>query len=385
MAPAGVVRGQAEHTRDMGIEWRQAIELVRPGASAASIEELIHNRRLTPGIWAVTSNDQRMVLKCLTPNREAPGSAWDAHWAEGADDLRRWNYWAREGLAYQRQLVEVYEPGGIVAPELLASHYADDLIVLLLEHVEGLPGERWDVADYATASRSLGQAHAHLLTNQAMPDYRWLSQGFLRQYSSEKPVDWSLLDNDQAWQQPLVQRNFPPELREAAVWLHTARGRLYEIASKLPRVLCHLDFWTKNLILRPEGTVALIDWAFVGDGAIGEDVGNLIPDAAFDHFVDAETLPQLEAAVRDAYVEGLANAGWYGEPRLAELGLCASAVKYDWLTPAMLSSAAARRQMRYGGTQEIDADFRFRQRGIALLDNAERARRAIALAETLAL
>jgi thiamine kinase-like enzyme len=218
-----------------------------------------------------------------------------------------------------------------------------------------------------------------------VPNYSWLSKGFLRRYSSGKPVDWSLLDSDQAWHQPLVERNFPPELGKASLWLHAARDRLYEIASAVPRVLCHLDFWTKNLILRPEGSIALIDWAFVGDGAIGEDVGNLIPDAVFDHFVHAEALPELEAVVRDAYLQGLANRGWNGDLRLAELGLCTSAIKYDWLTPAMLLSASAQRQMRYGGKEEIDADFRFRQRGIALLDNAERARRGVTLAKDLGL
>ncbi len=58
---------------------------------------------------------------------------------------------------------------------------------------------------------------------------------------------------------------------------------------------------------------------------------------------------QLRSTLREYYpaaLEGLANGGWNGDPRLAELGLCASAVKYDWLTPAMLSSASAPRQMR---------------------------------------
>jgi Ser/Thr protein kinase RdoA (MazF antagonist) len=190
---------------------------------------------------------------------------------------------AREALAYQHRLVKVFEPGGIVAPQLLPTHSGEDLVVLLLEHVEGVSGEEWKIADYAAVSRSLGQARGHLLGADTALDYGWLSEGFLRQYSSEKPVDWSLLDSEEAWQQPLVERNFPPELRAAAAWLHAARGRLYEIASALPRVLSHLDFWTKNLIRRPDGTIALIDWGFVGDGAIGEDVGNLVPDAAFDH------------------------------------------------------------------------------------------------------
>jgi hypothetical protein len=63
--------------------------------------------------------------------------------------------------------------------------------------------------------------------------------------------------------------------------------------------------------------------------------------------------------------------------------MCASAVKYDWLTPFMLGSASAERQFRYGGSEEIDADFKFRERGLALLHNTRTARRALALAEQL--
>jgi thiamine kinase-like enzyme len=167
--------------------------------------------------------------------------------------------------------------------------------------------------------------------------------------------------------------------------MHAACDQLYGIAEHLPRTLCHLDFWTKNLIRRSDGAIVVLDWGFVGDGAIGEDIGNLVPDAAFDHFVPAAALPDLEAAVLAGYTAGLSQAGWSDDPRLVEIGMCASAVKYDWLTPFMLASASAERQLRYGGTEEIDADHRFRERGLALLHNAQAARRAVVLAAELGL
>ncbi len=324
-----------------------------------------------------------MVLKCLSPGRPVPQTPWDTHWTSGADDPRRFNYWAREGLAYRDNVVDAYEPGGIVAPGVVEAYYGDDAIVLLLEFVGGRPGEQWAIADYVAASSALGRAQGRYLAGTPMPDVPWLTRGFLRGYSSGKPVEWRLLDDDEAWAQPLVRDNFPPELREAARWLHDSRERLYRIVEALPRVLCHLDFWTKNLIMRPDRRVALLDWAFVGDGAIGEDIGNLVPDAAFDHFLPAASLPVLEAAVLEAYTAGLAEAGWSGDSRLAGLGLYASAVKYDWLTPAMLASASAAKQFRYGGREEIDAHYRYRERGLALLDNARRARRAAVLADEL--
>lgn len=367
------------------VQLAEALTKLGVNPSDVSFEEMPHNRWLTPGIWGVSWPGQRAVLKVLSSDRPPPATAWDAHWTSGAGQSRRWNYWAREGLAYRHRLADAFEHGGIGSPALLAADYADDSIVLLLEHVDGRPAEHWDIEDYVTASRALGRAQGGFLAGSPRPDHPWLSRLFLRQYSSEKPVDWGLLESPEAWAQPLVQRNFPGKLRSEAIWLHRNRLRLYAIAEALPRVLAHLDFWTKNLIMRADGSIVLLDWAFAGDGAIGEDIGNLVPDAAFDHFVAAESLPILERAALAAYTEGLADAGWVGDPRLAELGACAGAVKYDWLTPAMLASASAPRQLRYGGTEEIDADHRFRERGIALLDNAQRARRALALADEVGL
>src|SRR5438270_822352 len=98
-------------------------------------------------------------------------------------------------------------------------------------------------------------------------------------------------------------------------------------------------------------------WTSLTGNPVRSGTSTVTPPS-FDHFVDAEKLPDLESAVFAAYTEGLGAAGWNGDPRLVELGMCASAVKYDWLTPFMLGSASAERQFRYGGSEEIDADFK---------------------------
>lgn len=63
--------------------------------------------------------------------------------------------------------------------------------------------------------------------------------------------------------------------------------------------------------------------------AVDEDAGNLVPDASLDHFIPAEDLPRLEQVVFDGYLRGLRSAGWNDDPRLVELGMWSSAVKYD--------------------------------------------------------
>jgi hypothetical protein len=348
------------------------------------IEPLIHNRWLTPGVWQVRGGGlQRAVLKYVTADRDRGETAWDAHWTAADKSSRRWTYWLRETLAYRDGLVAAYRGSGVSAPECLGALVGDRDALILLEWIEGRAAETWTVEEYGAAAEALGRAQAPFLAGRPLPAVKWLSRGFLRDYSSEKPVDWSLLDEDAAWEHPLVQATFPAGLRAAVTFLHAHRERLYQLSEALPRTLCHLDVWTKNLFRRPDGQIALIDWSFVGEGAIGEDVGNLVPDAVFDHFVAADELPKLEEVVFDSYLAGLRAAGWVGDPRLVQLGMWSSAVKYDWLAPATLAGVRSDRQYRYGGTEEIDAAYKFGERSRALLFNANWARQALELAEQL--
>ena len=95
--------------------------------------------------------------------------------------------------------------------------------------------------------------------------------------------------------------------------------------------------------------------------------------------------PAFERVVFDGYLRGLRAAGWAGDWRLVRLGMWASSVKYDWLAPLTLAQMSEARQYRYGGGGEIDAGFRFRERGRALLHNAGWARAACELADDLGL
>jgi hypothetical protein len=126
-------------------------------------------------------------------------------------------------------------------------------------------------------------------------------------------------------------------------------------------------------------------WGCVGDGALGEDIGNLIPDAVFDHFVPADLLPELETAVFNAYLDGVRASGWSGDARLVQLGMWASSIKCDWLTRFLLASATAERHLAYGGGAEVDAGYRFQQRAATLLRLTRWADQARALATDLGL
>ena len=65
---------------------------------------------------------------------------------------------------------------------------------------------------------------------------------------------------------------------------------------------------------RLDGTVALFDWSFTGDAALGEDIGNQVPDGVFDLFWSAERVGELDEAVFHAYLDGLRQPAGTGIP-----------------------------------------------------------------------
>ena len=361
--------------------------LVQVGLEADGwdVVEPQHNRWLTADIWELTKGDRHLVVKRLAHRRGSGTTEFTRHWSQDCESAGRWNYWLREPLAYQSGVVGCFADEGLRAPLCVGVDISDKDAVVAMEFANGTPAANWEIDSYARAARKLGAAQGRIALGGEIPNLEWLSQGFLRAYSSEKPVVWELLNDDRAWDQPVVADNFPPALRSAATELHAQRYRLYSVLESLPRTLCHLDFWTKNLIETNDGSFVLLDWAFVGDGALGENIGNLVPDAAFDFFVEPGQLSRLREATLDAYLGGLGDAGWHGDPRVVELAMAASAVKYDWLTPLMLERASDAEHQRYGGDSVVDPDEFFAKRGAALLENAQQGLYALQLAKALAL
>jgi hypothetical protein len=351
-------------------------------AAVGGAEELPHNRWLSQGLWRVCTREGRpAVLKYLRSERDN-GTDWDARWSAPDADPRRWTFWAREALAYQHRLPDAYAGSGIEAPACLAVVVDEKEAVLLLDWIDGQTGDAWPVELYGRAAEALGRAQARFLTGSAVPPFTWLSSGFLRDFSSDMPVNWNVLDNENTWRHPIVRQHAPAGLREAVRFVHAHCERLHQIHEALPRTLCHLDFWPKNLISGVGGATWLIDWAFAGVGSVGEDVGNLVPYGSFNQFLPASVLPRLEQVVFDGYLTGLRSGGWNDDPTLARLGMWSSSVKYDWLAPFMLSQVG---KPRSAGESQIDPIHRFRERSRALLFNARWARQAVELADRLGL
>jgi hypothetical protein len=305
--------------------------------------------------------------------RAKPGSP--DHW-QASDDPRHWNSWRREADAYRSAPLRASLVGtGLEIPAATVDE-DEDGITLWIEFVAGVSGIDFGLGDYQALGRGLGRWQA-----QGPLDEPWCSRGFLRAYSGSKPAPYHLIEDDAAWAQGIVRDCWPEGLRDGWRRLVANRERLLSIMEALPRTRCHLDVWASNTSRRPEGTVALFDWSFTGDGALGEDIGNLVPDGVFDLFWPAERIGELDGAVFHAYLEGLVEGGWAGDQREVRLGMRAACVKYSWLLPQMLAEAADPVARAYW--REVDPAEKYTARGIGMTTMASWCDEALDLADQL--
>jgi hypothetical protein len=310
----------------------ERMEIHKEGDGNGSYHELPHNKgnRATGGIWRVTGRDgDRAVLKICTPHGEG-------RW-ETSEDPRHWNHWRREVLAYETGLTErAFGDAGITGPRLLkAEERADGSYGLWLEDVDGAPGFSWSVPRLGAFARGLGATQARW-AGRPLPRDPWLSRSWLREYVAHQDVP-ARLD----WDHPQAAAAWPAELRAGLRRLWEGRDALLAATQAAPRTLSHLDVWPMNLIADGARTV-LLDWSFVGDGAVGEDIANLVVDCVTDGRMPAELLPEIHDTVVSGYLAGLRDGGSaVGEDTVRRAVAAAGAAKYSWLAPMMLGRLAA--------------------------------------------
>jgi hypothetical protein len=300
-----------------------------------SMRELAHNasNQATGGIWRVEGPAGRAVVKLATA-----GGGGDRAWAT-SEDAHHWNAWRREVLAYRSGFAHtVYADAGLGAPRVLATvEPRPGMVALWLEDVAGLPGVRWPVQRLADFAERLGRAQAAWAGRELA--HPWLSRRWLRQYVASKPVAEPV-----PWDHARAAAVWPAGVRAGLRQLWERRAELLGLAEALPQTTCHLDVWPMNLIARGGGDdeIVLLDWAFAGAGAVGEDIGNLIPDTVADGLIDPALLPEIEAVVTGGYLAGLRAGGWRGPDGQVRWAVAVTgAAKYCWLAPLMLQRLAA--------------------------------------------
>ncbi len=283
----------------------------------------------TAGIWRYRGEGWSVVLKLL--HHSDIGSPM---WLSG-DAEDHWYFWQREAIAYESGLLDSLA-GPLRAPHCFGVFHRDDgtIAVWLEDLVEMRPAGEWSIERYGLAAEHLGIAQGGCV---GMHDHPWLSHDWLRDFVDRRAPLMDELATD-AWQHPLLKEAVDPAIGYSIGALWERRSDLLAWVEHAPRTLCHLDLHPKNLFADEAGTV-LIDWAFVGIGTVGEDIGNLILDAVWDFHLLPSDVDALAESLIGGYLRGLAVAGHAHDADAVRLAIMAGAcVKYLWILPALLGA-----------------------------------------------
>jgi hypothetical protein len=245
-------------------------------------------------------------------------------------DISAWNYYKREAEAYRSGLLDDL-PGGLAAPRCFGVvERADGTCWMWLEDVRDEIGSHWPLEHYGFVARHLGQFNGAYLVDRSLPSWPWLSSGWWRKYVAESASAIPLIRD--SLDHPLVRRTWPGAASDRLFRLWEERALYLDALDRLPQALCHLDMFRRNLFARKtadgDDQTVVIDWAFAGRGAIGQELVPLILAGVAFHEVDLAQAQALEDIVFEGYLEGLRDAGWRGDPRQVRLGYTAASLRY---------------------------------------------------------
>ena len=234
-------------------------------------------------------------------------------------------YPQREADAYRSGWLDDL-PSGLAAPACygVVEHLNGGIWVWLEEVADDI-GPRWPLERYSLAARHLGQFNGAYLMGQPLPTWPWFSTRWLRRVVAQTASAIAQLSDVLAY--PLVRRWLPGDASDRCFRLWAERERLLDALDRLPRTICHLDAFSRNLFSRrgvdSDQTVA-IDWAFVGRGAVGEEIEPLVCRSLGFYDVALTQAQELDGVVFAGYLDGLRDAGWQGDPRQVRLGYTAA-------------------------------------------------------------
>lgn len=246
----------------------------------------------------------------------------------GSVDPAEWNYWKREVLAYRSGILNELPSNHLVAPRCYGvTEHANAEWRIWLEDIQEMPAT-WTLARHGIAARHLGQFNGAYLAGHPLPaPAPWLWRGRMQNWLS---LCEGLMGDFQTYTHSALGRRWlTPHSVERMLKLWANRQTVLQLVDRLPVCLCHHDAFRRNLLAR-DGTnstpqTIAIDWAYIGYGGVGQDVGLTTAINLSWMEVASHLAKELDCVIFESYLDGLHDAGWQGDVRLARFGYTATA------------------------------------------------------------
>jgi Ser/Thr protein kinase RdoA (MazF antagonist) len=149
-----------------------------------------------------------------------------------------------------------------------------------------------------------------------------------------------MIEGMNGYQHPLLNAYFTPEELAALRQLWADRQSYLDRLAQLPQTLCHQDAHRGNLNWQGDD-LALLDWSYVGAGALGEELAAFVGASLLLDYVPLADAEQLEQVAFAGYLAGLRTAGWTGdEAAIWKAYRCAMPLRYAPLTVATMLRTA---------------------------------------------
>ena len=252
----------------------------------------------------------------------------DPVWA-GAVDPADPQWWGREAVFYRSGLAAAGWTDGCRPARCLAIDDHHDVRDLWLEEVVDLPlaGE-----DYPRLVGALARWQVH----HRGVDHAWLSHDWIPTHVRRRRLDNDRTLTDVRWTR-LFEAGIPLSVRDAVRRRPTDPTAIGRLLDGLPQLLTHYDFHHMN-VGRVADDIVIIDWATVGLGPVGHDVGVLLLDQATTL---RDTLPEQWERLVSTYAEALGQAGSAISIAEVERSVAISTVlRHGWVIDHVLALSA---------------------------------------------
>ena len=250
---------------------------------------------------------------------------------EMADDQQGFSFWQRESFVAQSNF-ENKLPVGLRIPQYLGTTHISDYECWLWQAYLP-PDHHWTWDDYYTAAYRLGTWHAQ---PNDRAHHNWFSQNWMVSWV-HGPLSriFAMVDEINGYEHPLLGAYFAPEELATLQELWRNRQNYLDRLAQLPQTLCHLDAHRGNMNWQGDDLM-LLDWAFVGEAALGEELAAFVGATLLLDYVAIDDAEQLEQVALSGYIAGLRAEGWMGdEVDIWEAYRCAMPLRY---APASLVS-----------------------------------------------